>query len=169
MKAWLLAAVLAMSAQAVHGCRLALAMALDVSGSVDMREYRLQADGLATALEDADVQSALFAIEGIPVALAVYEWSSSKYQRMVQDWVLIRSPGEIDALASKLRRWAREPAPEATGLGSALQFGRDLVGRAPPCWQATLDVSGDGQNNDWPTPRELKRRGSLGSLRINGL
>lgn len=30
-------------------CRLALALGLDVSGSVDSREYRLQLDGLANA------------------------------------------------------------------------------------------------------------------------
>jgi len=53
------------------GCRQALAMALDVSGSVDTREYHLQLDGLASALTDPDVQRAMLAQPGNPVYLAV--------------------------------------------------------------------------------------------------
>ena len=45
-------------------CRLALALGLDVSGSVDAAEYRLQLDGVAAALTDEDVQAALFAMPG---------------------------------------------------------------------------------------------------------
>ena len=40
-------------------CRQALALGLDVSGSVDTDEYRLQLDGLAAALTSPEVVSAL--------------------------------------------------------------------------------------------------------------
>ena len=169
MKAALTFLILLWSGTGAEACRLALALAMDVSGSVDSNEYRLQMNGLATALEDTEVHDAFLALEGVPVALAIYEWSSSRYQRVVQDWTLVDSSLELIALAAKLRAWQREPAPEATGLGAALGYGRDLVDRGPPCWQATLDVSGDGENNDWPTPRDLRRSGELGNLRINGL
>ena len=169
MKAAVLAFVLAVMALPGEACRLALALALDVSGSVDQVEYRMQMRGLADALDDDDVKSALFAIPDVPVALAVFEWSSSNYQRLVQDWLMLDSPGDLEALTARLRGWARAPAPEATGLGAAMIFGRDLLHRNPGCWNQTLDISGDGKNNDWPVPRDLKKQGQIAGLRINAL
>lgn len=150
-------------------CRLALALALDVSGSVDTAEYRLQMDGLADALTDPDVRAALLDMPGAPVAVAVYAWSGSGYQRLVQDWVTIVDDAALAALAARLRATTRQPAPQATGLGRALVYGRDLIDQGPACWDRTLDVSGDGRNNDWPTPQSLRATGRLGDLRINAL
>ena len=59
-------------------CWLALALGLDVSQSVDAVEYRLQLDGLANALEDAEVQSAIFAYAPVTVRLMVYEWGTPR-------------------------------------------------------------------------------------------
>jgi hypothetical protein len=150
-------------------CRLSLALALDVSGSVDEREYRLQAQGLADALSDPDVRAALFAMPGTPVALAVYEWSASRYQRLIHDWVLIEDEAALAGVVARLTGLARAPAPEATGLAAALAHGKALIDAGPSCWDQTLDVSGDGKNNDWPTPRSLRSSGALAGLRINAL
>ena len=65
-------------------CRLALALALDLSSSVDAREYQLQNEGLARALEDPEVREA-FLPALPPVALAIYEWSNARRQAIVQD------------------------------------------------------------------------------------
>lgn len=153
----------------VHACRLALALALDVSGSVDEREYALQTRGLAEALADTTVQRALLVSPGFPVALAIYEWSSSSHQRLVLNWTLVRSTEDIEAIRARLLSWERIPAPEATGLGAALVFGKALLADAPDCFDHTLDVSGDGKNNDWPLPDRLKDEGHLDGLRINAL
>ncbi|HMS95168.1 MAG TPA: DUF1194 domain-containing protein, partial [Tabrizicola sp.] len=37
-------------------CRLALALAVDVSRSIDVQDYSIQTEGLAGALEDAEVR-----------------------------------------------------------------------------------------------------------------
>src|SRR5690606_4768405 len=56
-----------------------------------------------------------------------------------------------------------------TALGAALEFGlkgfRDM-GHCP-AW--TLDVSGDGRNNDGDTPPEAYARSDFGDLMVNGL
>ena len=66
-----LACLLALvAAPAAAECRLALALAFDVSASVDAREYRLMMQGTAAALRDPDVTRA--ALSGNPVALAAY-------------------------------------------------------------------------------------------------
>ena len=167
---WVFAAFLAaLPLPAEAACRLALAMALDVSGSVDANEYRLQMSGVATALGDPDVEAALFALPDAPVALAVYEWSSSRYQRIVQDWVLISDRTVLGQVRARLLNWERERAPEATGLGAAIEFGGRLLSRSPPCWTETLDVSGDGKNNDWPSMLQVKSQGTVAGLRINAL
>ncbi len=153
----------------VQACRLALAMALDVLGSVDLSEYRLQLEGLSDALIDPDVQDVFFAMPDAPVAVAVYEWSSSRYQRVIADWVVLNGPDDLAQLSHHLRTWTREPAPEATGIGAAIEYGRNLLARNPGCWQETLDISGDGKNNDWPLPRDLHRQGKTAGMRINAL
>jgi len=73
-----------------RGCSLALLLAIDISGSVDDGEYRLQVDGTADALSDPDIQAAL--LSG-PVTLAVMQWSAVGMQKIVQPWhVWIRLP-----------------------------------------------------------------------------
>ena len=48
-----------LSVQPVFACDLALVLAVDVSGSVDPQEYRIQMDGLAAALRNGIVAEAL--------------------------------------------------------------------------------------------------------------
>lgn len=82
MKAPLAALVLCAGA-ADAACRQALALGLDVSGSVDAQEYRLQTDGLAAALLHPEVVEAFLALSDLPVSLAIYEWSGPGTQVIV--------------------------------------------------------------------------------------
>ena len=54
---------------AAQECRIALALGIDVSSSVDPDEYALQAGGLAAALRDPEVAAAFLAVPGAQVAL----------------------------------------------------------------------------------------------------
>jgi hypothetical protein len=150
-------------------CRQALVMALDVSGSVDDVEYALQLQGLATAFEDPDVQRALFEQPGVPVFLAVFEWSGQRYQRIIIDWRALDSAAAVAEITDSLRGWARRPAPEATSIGGALLFASETLARAPVCWKRTVDVSGDGKNNDWPLPQRIRETAAYRGVTINAL
>lgn len=164
------AAVAALAPGAAQAaCRLALVLALDVSGSVDNVEYEQQLSGVAEALSDPEVQSVLFATPEVPVTLAIFEWSSSSYQQIIVDWTPLFGPEDVAAISNTLRSWPRARAPEATGLGAALEFANALVARAPACWDQTLDISADGKNNDWPLPYRLRENGRLGDMNINAL
>lgn len=169
MKLFVLILALCWGHAAAAQCRLALALALDVSGSVDAEEYELQLNGVADALGNDDVKAVILAAPEAPVALSIYEWSSSSYQRMILDWTLIKTESDILEIRQRLTGWTREAAPEATGLGAALEYGARLIERAPACWDQTLDVSADGKNNDWPVPSRLRESGQLGSMTVNGL
>lgn len=163
------AAALLGSALPAAACRLALVLALDVSGSVDAREYDLQVAGVATALQDAEVRSLILSDPAAPVELAVFEWSGSRYQRQIVDWTTLATPEAIDRVAARLGRWSRIPAPEATGIGSAMQVALGQIRDGPTCWRRVLDLSGDGKNNDWPSPRQVRESGVLGDITVNAL
>lgn len=150
-------------------CRLALVLALDVSGSVDEREYVVQLNGVATALEHPDVMAALLEFPDVPVALAIFEWSSASYQREILGWTMLEDEAAISGVVGRLRGWQRRPAPEATGLGAALRHAAGLLRTGPACWAQTIDVSGDGKNNDWPVPADLKASGELAGVTVNAL
>ena len=91
---------------ATADCRLALALAIDVSSSVDPVEDALQRGGLATALIAPEVEAAFFSTD-LPVALAVYEWSGRYNQTLVLDWYLIDSRTDLLNAAGIIGRSAR--------------------------------------------------------------
>ncbi|MBT8409992.1 MAG: DUF1194 domain-containing protein [Alphaproteobacteria bacterium] len=166
---WAAVGLSSLATQGQAACRQALVIALDVSGSVDEAEYVLQLAGLATALENPAVQEALFAMPDAPVWLFVFEWSSGRYQRDIVDWTALASAADLARVSAQLRLWRRAPAPESTGIGAALQYAAGVFTRGPFCWRNTLDVSGDGKNNDWPVPRDVLESGILEPVTINGL
>ncbi len=164
-----LALVLAASAPVrAQSCRLALLLALDVSSSVDAREYALQTEGLAQALEDPEVREAIL-IPGAAVAMAVYEWSGRAQQEVVADWALMAGPADIDALAARIRAHPRSHADFPTALGHALGYGAVMMGRNPGCAKRTIDVSGDGANNDGYEPFHAYNAFAFGGVTVNAL
>ena len=136
-------------------CRLALQLGLDVSDSVDSREYRLQLDGLATALLDSEVTLALLAIPDLPVALSIFEWSGQGARRLLLDWKLIRNETDIFEVADQLKRTSRGDMSVSTGLGNAMLYSAKRFSTAPACPRQVLDISGDGKNNDGPRPQDV--------------
>jgi hypothetical protein len=150
-------------------CRQALALALDVSGSVDAVEYRLQLDGLAAALTNPDVRAAIFAMPSAPVHLAVYEWSGPDSQRILVGWTPVTSAAVLDQIIARLRGTYRIEASPGTALGAAIAVGTVLLKQQNDCWKRTLDVSGDGKSNIGPHPRDISRLAATSGITINGL
>ena len=168
LRAFAAACAIGAAAGPAPACRLALALGLDVSASVDAGEYRLQIEGLAAALNAPRVRGALIGGGG-PVALAVYEWSGWEDQRLVLDWTLVTGPEALDAVTARLLATERRRMSDSTALGQALLEGGALLGRAPGCWRAVLDISGDGKNNDGPDPDMLDGEPALAGVTVNAL
>lgn len=137
-------------------CRLALALALDVSGSVNWQEYRLQIDGLANALEHPEVQQAIFVMPGEPVAIGVYEWSGPAYQRELVAWTELNGPADLAAVTGRLRGVDRYGSDPSTAIGAAMAFGGRFLRNAPECYRQVIDISGDGKSNTGPHPKEIE-------------
>ncbi len=150
-------------------CRQALALGLDVSGSVDAREYRLQLGGVAAALDDADVRAKIFAMSSAPIRLMVYEWSGPSDQATLVDWTILQDEAALDGVIETLRQTTRRTATPGTALGVAMQLGRIHLDTQRDCWKRTLDISGDGKSNLGPRPRDLKARIEASGITINAL
>jgi hypothetical protein len=150
-------------------CRLALSLGLDVSSSVDAREYRLQTAGLAAALTAPEVAAAFLAAPGQPVMLHIFEWSGWQQQLVRQDWVTIAGEGDLVEVAAQLRRQGRSFEQFPTALGFALLFGGQALAERTDCARRTLDVSGDGTNNDGVSPEMARRDFPLEGITVNGL
>lgn len=163
-------AALALSALAMpaQACRLALVLAIDVSSSVDAGEDDLQRAGLASALIDPDVQAA-FLVNSDPVALYVFEWSGRFKEAELQGWTMIRGPEDLLAAASAIGRSARSQTEFPTALGSALGHAAIQLTKAPRCAAQTIDMAGDGINNEGFGPREAYVAFPFDGVVVNGL
>ena len=150
-------------------CRQALAIGLDVSGSVDLREYRLQIDGLVSALNHPEVTRILLAMPAAPVSLLVYEWSGPGDQQLLLDWTAITNRDALQEISSVLAQTQRRAATPGTALGVAMQQGAEYLDQMPFCWKRTLDLSGDGKSNLGPRPRHVKERLKAKDITINAL
>ncbi|MCR8827989.1 DUF1194 domain-containing protein [Pseudosulfitobacter koreensis] len=168
IRAALLACAFAVAGQAQAACRQALALGLDVSGSVDAREYRLQMDGLAQALDAGPVRQALMQFPQTPVKLAVYEWSSPGDTTLLVPWTEVTSEAALDGVIGTLRARVRVPRSPGTGLGSAVQHGVGMLDQTD-CTVRTLDISGDGKSNLGPRPRDVKNALSGRGVTVNAL
>ena len=133
--------MVALAAPAHAVCRVALALGLDVSGSVDNREYGLQLNGLATALETPTVQRVLVSMPAAPIYVSVFEWSGQNFQRGLVPWTTLRDEGNLAKVTAQLRRTRRVSAPEATAIGGAMRHGAALLSAGPACWARKLDIS----------------------------
>jgi hypothetical protein len=150
-------------------CRQALALGLDVSGSVDAREYRLQMGGVATALDAPEVREKLLAMPSAPVVLMVYEWSGPNDQAIIVPWTRVEAVGDIDTMIETLRQTKRRDATPGTALGVAMRLGQLYLAEQPDCWKHTLDISGDGKSNLGPRPRDVRDRIAANGITVNGL
>lgn len=149
-------------------CRQALALGLDVSGSVDAREYRLQLDGLATALSSPSVQTAILAQPQNPMMILVYEWSGPNDQSIIHPWTTLETATDLENLTQVLRNTRRQSTSPGTALGQAMLKGAAYLDQID-CWTKTLDISGDGESNLGPRPRDVKPILIPSNITINAL
>jgi len=126
-----------------------LVLAVDVSPSIDNREYEVERDGTAAAFADPDVIKAIQNGSLGRIAVSVIHFSSQQFNRVVIDWTIVRDRASALAFAQSIRRIPRTPG-RRTSISSALQLGSLLLEASEKDITATrrvIDVTGDGPNN----------------------
>ncbi len=128
----------------------------------------MQRQGLAAALIAPDVQAAFF-ISPDPVAIQVFEWSGRYNQANLTDWQLIQTPADLVALSATIAGSRRSHNDFPTAMGHALGHAATQFASAPACATQTIDISGDGENNDGFGPRQAYAAFPMDTVTVNGL
>lgn len=148
---------------------LALVLAVDISGSIDPDEARLQREGYVEAFRDPLIVKAILGGNNGRIAVAYYEWSDSWVQKLLVDWTLLDSEAAIEGF---VRRLSNAPISIArrTSISGAIRFAIPLFGRVPyETDRKVLDISGDGSNNDGGLVTDLRHDALKERIVINGL
>lgn len=157
---------LGLSVQATQACDLALVLAVDVSGSVDGEEYKIQMEGLAEALRDGAISEALVVREA---AVQVVQWTGTGRHRVSVPWTRIRNFDDTDWLADEIEKDQRIWRNFSTALGEAVRFAQRSFDEVPDCRRKVIDVSGDGRSNEGIRPPELHASLLAEGIIVNGL
>jgi len=149
---------------------LELVLAVDVSASVDAREYALQRDGIVAAFRDPRVTAAIESLGPQGLAVSLVQWAASWEQAVVIDWTLITGPAAASRFADQVAWSRRLFAGEGTSLSEALRFsGQVLAESGFRGLRRIVDVSGDGRNNSGVAPPLARDHLTAQGITINGL
>jgi hypothetical protein len=147
---------------------LELVIAVDVSLSMDDEEQHLQRQGYADAFRSPDVMDAIRSGPAGKVAVAYLEWAGFGETRVLVDWTLIDGPEAAKAFADTL-----EAKPYSrirrTSISSGLMAAQRLFGQRYQGLRRTIDVSGDGANNEGPLVAPVRDEIVAQGITINGL
>ncbi len=147
-------------------CETALVLAVDVSGSIDPDEYLLQTSGLADALQDPEIASALVAGK---VSLALMHWSGVGYQRLSLPWTPMLTPSDVARFALATRQIARPRDYTDTAIGGAITFSVRQFVAVPECRHRVIDISGDGEENSGLTLPAARAAAATAGVTINAI
>lgn len=172
---WLTAGLIAWSGSALPSAAaelevdLELALAVDVSGSVDEEEAMLQRNGYIAAFRHPSVVDAIRSGPLGRIAVSYYEWAGFGHMKVVAPWTVVHDKASADALAGRLEREVPATA-RRTAISSAITFGaghfddNGFAGR-----RRVLDISGDGPNNWGELVTAARDRAVARGITINGL
>jgi hypothetical protein len=164
-------AAVAMFAQTAHAqaVDVAIALAADVSLSIDAEEFDLQRRGYAAAVTDRRFLDAIQAGQNGAVALCFVEWAGDAQQARVAKWAVIRDGESASAFAKTLRDAPRFFAGR-TAIGAGIDFGvAQLEASGLTAKRRVIDVSGDGIDNSGRSVRDARDAAVGKDVTINGL
>jgi len=148
---------------------LALVMAIDVSGSIDPGEYRLQHEGIAQAFETPAVLSAIAGGPRGVIDVTVIEWSDRHKQATIVPWTRVSDRVSAAAFAAQVRA-AHRTSDGLTAIGDALLAAAAAFATLDdhPA-RRVIDLSGDGIANIGPKPADVRDALVAQGITINGL
>lgn len=157
------------SAQDKKEVDLSLALAIDISGSIDPDEAKLQREGYVQAFRDPVIVKAILGGSHGRIAVAYFEWSDAWVQRLLIDWTLLDSEAAIATFATRLSN-APISIARRTSISGAIRYAIPLFARSPYLAERkVLDISGDGSNNDGGLVTDVRYEALKERIVINGL
>jgi hypothetical protein len=148
---------------------LALVLAVDISGSMDPEEQRLQREGFVEAFRDPEVHDAIRKGMLGRISVVYAEWAGYTVQHVVVPWTVIEGPEDAMQFAERLALTPIRRGPR-TSVSGAIDFGVRLLGsiHAAPL-RRVIDISGDGVNGQGRSVIEARDEAVAQGITINGL
>jgi hypothetical protein len=146
-----------------------VALAVDVSYSMDPEEQALQREGYMAAITSREFMHAVSQGMHGRIAMTYFEWAGMHHRQIIVPWRVIDGPETADAFAADIGR-ARYTRASRTSISGAMLFAMPLFeGSGYRGVRRVVDISGDGVNNNGP-PVTLTRDEVLAKgITINGL
>jgi hypothetical protein len=149
---------------------VALVLTVDASGSIDTSEFRLQKEGIASAVAAPEVLSTIRSGRNGRIAIAYVEWGAPGGAQMVVDWMMVGDAAGAAAFGNAVLS-----APRSVQSYNAIGDAIDLAVRlfdACLCrpTRRVIDVSGDNPDNRSIHPAPLARDAAVAAgVTINAL
>jgi hypothetical protein len=156
-------------ARAVEQVDLLLALAMDVSRSMDQEKFLLQREGYAAAITDPQVLAAIKSGPHQRIAVCFIDWSGGGEQKLIIDWSLVDSAESAHRFGTLL---VTEPRSffDGTSIGGGIRFAAAQFAKSPFASERhAIDVSGDGTNNTGIDVRFARDRAVAEGVVVNGL
>ena len=148
---------------------LELILAVDVSGSVDEVEGKLQRMGYVNAFRSPSVLRAIQSGRYKRIAVTYIEWAGFDFQRIVLNWKEIHDKASAEEFASQL---SQEPVGVGpyTSISGAIEFALPMFGdNGFTSERRVIDISGDGPNNSGDYVTNARAMAIRAGVTINGL
>ncbi len=148
---------------------LELVLAVDISGSIDDEEAKLQRKGYIDALTSSEVISAIRSGYHKRIAVTYFEWARFDLQFVIVPWRLIHDLESARAFASALAESPPGRGPR-TSIAGAIEYAIPIFQKnAFEGPRQVIDISGDGPNNSGPLVTIARDKAIRAGLTINGL
>jgi hypothetical protein len=148
---------------------LVLALAMDVSRSMEYPKFVLQRQGYAAAVTDPQVLKAIGSGPQQKIALCFIDWSGGAEQKLIIDWNVIDSPESAQRFADRILAAPRS-FNDRTSIGGGINFAAKQIARAPfQAERQTIDVSGDGTNNSGRDVQIARDEVVAKGINVNGI
>ena len=156
-------------ARAAEEVDLLLALAVDVSRSIDQQKFLLQRDGYVAAVSDRGVLDAIRSGPHQKIALNFVEWSGTGAQKLLIDWTIIDGAASARRFGDQLVEFPRSFA-DRTSISGGIEFAAAQIARSPfTAVRHIVDVSGDGTNNAGRDVSGAREEVVAKGITINGL
>jgi hypothetical protein len=149
---------------------LELVIAVDVSASVDDKEFQLQIRGISEAFAHPEVIAAIEHMGSAGMAVALVQWSSPDRATAVLTFTHVYDKRTAKAFGFLVGLTQRRDTAGTTAMAHAVQYSADLVDSNEFSGERrVIDVSGDGRNNTPPNMEAIRDQLVQRGFTINGL
>lgn len=148
---------------------LELVLAVDVSGSIDEVESRLQRIGYVDAFTSPEVLLAIRSGFHKRIAVTYFEWAGFGHNLTLVDWTLVSGPESARKFAAALAAKPLGVGPY-TSISGAIEYAMPLFGKNGfEGTRQVIDISGDGPNNSGRLVTTAREEALRSGFTINGL